>query len=296
VHDLFSYRKRVEEGNLPDVFTYDEIPHGLRVQAVHILRDAVGPEEHHGWKWIHDAIAREHQLLELNDRYGFRNQCEAYLLEASSWETALDFMEISFRFIEHAARTSEYLRGDRIREANAAIQELNERFRHASVGYRFEAGQIFRVDSELVHSEVVRPALRFLHQRGFEGPREEFLRAHACYRGGDTKGAVTNANNALESTLKTICDQRGWQYDPGATASRLVKVVRANGLLPDYLENSFEQLAATISSGLPKVRNEVAAHGQGPTPRETPEYVAAFALHLAAAKIVFLVEAHQAGK
>ena len=44
------------------------------------------------------------------------------------------------------------------------------------------------------------------------------------------------------------------------------------------------------------MRNEVAAHGQGPTPRETPEYVAAFALHLAAAKILFLVEAHQAMK
>ena len=140
----------------------------------------------------------------------------------------------------------------------------------------------------------MRPALRFLYQDGFEGPREEFLRAHACYRAGDTKDAVTNANNALESTLKTICDERGWAYEGGATASKLVKVVRTNGLLPDYLENSFEQLAATISSGLPKVRNEVAAHGQGATSRETPEYVAAFALHLAAAKIVFLVEAHRA--
>ena len=67
--------------------------------------------------------------------------------------------------------------------------------------------------------------------------------------------------------------------------------IRKNGLLPDYLDNSFDQLLATLQSGLPKVRNEEGAHGQGAQPREAPPYVAAYALHLAAAKIVLLVEA-----
>ena len=62
--------------------------------------------------------------------------------------------------------------------AGDAIDELNERLRRAGVGYQFEDGRIFRVDSEWIHSEVVRPALRYLHQKGFEGPREEFLKAH----------------------------------------------------------------------------------------------------------------------
>ena len=72
--------------------------------------------------------------------------------------------------------------------------------------------------------------------------------------------------------------------------------MRANGLLPDYLDASFDQLAATLKSGLPKVRGEEGAHGQGSAPRETPEHVAAYALHLAAAKILLLVEAHKAMK
>jgi hypothetical protein len=67
-----------------------------------------------------------------------------------------------------------------------------------------------------------------------------------------------------------------------------------NGLLPDYLGQSFDQLIATLQSGLPKVRNEVAGHGQGATPRETPGYVAGYALHLAAVNIVLLVEAMKA--
>ena len=152
---------------------------------------------------------------------------------------------------------------------------------------------IFRVDSELIHYEVTRPAVRYLNQRGFEGPRDEFLKAHAHYRSGEMKDAITDANNAFESTLKTICDQRLWEYSPGVRASDLLKIVRANGLLPSYLDTSFDQLVGTLKSGLPKVRNEEGSHGQGPTPRETPEYVAAYALHLAAAKILFLSEANK---
>ena len=295
--DLFSYRQRAAEGNTADVFTYDDVPYGLRVQIVHILRDAVGVNEHHRWQWIHDAVAREHELLELNDRYEFRDRCETYLLEATSKEAALDFIEASFRFVGMTARqVFDYRREERIRAALAAVNELNERFRRAGVGYQFENGQIFRVDSELIHREVVRPALRYLHRRGFEGPREEFLRAHTCYRAGDTKDAVTNANNAFESTLKAICDQRRWEYPRGARASDLLRLVRDQGLLPDYLDASFDQLAATLKSGLPKVRGAEGAHGQGAAPRKTPDHVAAYALHLAAAKILFLVEAHKAMK
>ena len=131
---------------------------------------------------------------------------------------------------------------------------------------------------------------------GGEPYQRDNLQAHAHYRSGETKDAITDANNAFESTLKAICDQRQWPYDRGARASDLLKVVRTHGLLPDYLDASFDQLVATLKSGLPKVRNQGGVHGQGAIPRETPDYVAAYALHLAAAKILFLVEAHKAMK
>jgi len=105
------------------------------------------------------------------------------------------------------------------------------------------------------------------------------------------KDCVTDALNAFESTMKAVCDIKGWAYETGARATDLVKILRANALLPDYLDRSFDQLIATLSSGLPRVRNEEGAHGQGAKPRATPPYVAAYALHLAAAKIILLVEA-----
>jgi hypothetical protein len=92
--------------------------------------------------------------------------------------------------------------------------------------------------------------------------------------------------------MKVICDTFGWAYDKRARASDLVKVLRKNGLFPDYLERSFDQLAATLQSGLPEVRNEdSSAHGLGPNKRSTPPYVAAYALHLAASKIILMVDA-----
>ena len=214
-------------------------------------------------------------------------------------DIALDLIDASFLYIDKVARKfdsrEQKRRGISI-TADETIETLNVRFQRAGVGYRFDGGMLIRVDSELLHSEVVRPALVLLHQQGFEGPCAEFLKAHAHYRSGDTRAAITEANNAFESTLKVICDQSDWSYPKGATASRLLKVVRDNGLLPEYLDKSFDQLAATLNSGLPKVRGEEGAHGQGSEPRETPDHVAAYALHLAAAQILFLVEAHRAIK
>ena len=247
---------------------------------------------------IEEIVAQEHGLLSLSNQTNSLERCKKYLLEASVGD-ALDLIEASFMYVDTV------LRGFRDHErglcgivvtADDAIKEFNERFRRAGVGYRFESGKIIRIDSEFFHSEVVRPALRYLQLRGFEGPREEFLKAHAHFRVGEMKDAITNANNAFESTLKAICNQRQWEYPHSARASDLLKVVRANELLPNYLDNSFDQLAATLKSGLPAVRNEQGGHGQGPSPRETPEYIAAYALHLAAAKILLLCDAHNLGR
>ena len=309
VFDLYSYRKRVADGAVPDVFVYDELPQGLRVQVVHIWRDAIGPyHEPHpfstsqvpaniaGWRLIHRTVVREHGLLELSGGSNLDERCEKCLLGTPSLDVALDLIDATFIYLDRVARRFDHRdrerRGIRL-TPDDAIAELNERFRRAGVGYRFEGGMLMRLDSDLIHSEMVRPALQYLNHKGFEGPRDEYLKAHAHYRAGETKAAVTEANNAFESTLKAICDQRDWPYSKGARASDLVKAVRAGGLLPGYLDPSFDQLAATLQNGLPKVRGNEGSHGQGSTPRETPGYVAAYALHLAGANIVFLVEAHQ---
>lgn len=172
-----------------------------------------------------------------------------------------------------------------------AIDEINYRLRQAGVGYQLEGAHLIRVDSQYVHAEIVKPALALLSGLGFEGPKQEFFQAHQHYRVGEHRQAVAMAANAVESTFKAIFDQKGWDYQKGARISDLVKVARAHKLWPDYLDASFDQLVATLQSGLPKIRDNDASHGQGATPKNVPGYIAAYALHLAASKIVFITEA-----
>jgi hypothetical protein len=308
VLDLYSRRKKFAESGEPDVFVYDSVPDVLRAQVHHIWNDALGyywspsgyeigsPPKHnnHAWDFIRDQLCREKGRLSLAGRKESREDLLGYIHGEQDVDAWLDAIEMSFRYIDRVlGKMQDYEREHlSVRQApDDAIAELNTRFRHAAFGYRYENGHIIRVDSELIHAEVVKPALRFLSDPRFAGPRDEFLSAHGHYRAGELKDAITDANNAFESTMKTICGLKGWEYPAGARASDLLKVIRANGLFPTYLDTSFDQLAATLKSGLPKVRNEEGSHGQGAERREPPVYIAGYALHLAAAKIVLLFEA-----
>ena len=245
VVDLYSHRKRVAEGDVPDVFVYDALPRPLLVQIVHIWRDAIGPFypsrrptmshvpcNNAGWEFVHDVVAREHGEFDLAREHDIEKRCKKCLLETSSLDVVLDLIEASFRYINVVARKFDRRVRDRCGiaiTADDAITELNERFRRAGVGYRFEAGKLIRVDSELLHSEVVQPALGFLHQKGFEGPRAEFLKAHDHYRAGETKAAITEANPTSATRGRNACNaliSRPHEPKVGTTRPRAERGVR----------------------------------------------------------------------
>ena len=292
IHTLYSQRKR-DAQNKAEVYEYKLTKKLLR-QIILIWRDAWElivdtdsyPDEL--WESVQKCIAQEHGVID--SFHANMTGCEKYLLENPSVEEKLDMIEASFDHIDRVVRPKHP------KDADEIIDELNIRFRRANAGYQFENGMIFRMDSYLIHKKIVKPTLQFLCGPEFQGPNKEYLKAHEHYRTGNLKETIVSANNAFESVMKTICDQRHWPYLEGASASDLLKVLRGNGFLPDYLDSSFDQLAATLKSGLPKIRNKEGAHGQGSKPRETPDYVAAYALHLAATKILFLAEAHKALK
>ena len=131
-----------------------------------------------------------------------------------------------------------------------------------------------------------------LRRVGFEGAEAEFQRAQEHHRHGRYEEAITDALKAFESTMKYICDQRGWEYSPDRdTATRLIDILLQEGLIPQWAQSEFTSLRSLLESGLPTARNRVAGHGRGAAPRQVPGYLAAFALHMAGANILFLVEA-----
>lgn len=313
--DIFSKRQKAMQGKTPEVYRYDRIPDSLRNQIVHILLDALGNASHYQarayiiheypnvvacYDEITNALRREYGVFHLSrdhsthgsnieDLYGF-------FLREKNVEKVLDVIELSFCAIDQYTRTHDYLRKrDPSGDADRAIDELNGRFKEHGIGYRFTDGQIIRVDSEFIHSEVVRPALRILNQQQYAGAREEFLKAHDHYRKGDAKEALNECLKSLESVMKTICDKRGWSYDERATANKLIGICFNNQLVPAFWQSHFAALRSLLESGVPTARNRLSGHGQGAAPMPVPGHVAGYALHMTAAAIVFLAESEAGG-
>lgn len=311
VYDTFAKRKRAAE-NADKPYTYDTLPPSLRVQMVHILMDAIGdpgigtlapflPVERAKlscWQGAYAKITREMGVFQLAppldpSSQGYARPCLEFICTCDLVDWVLSLIEFLFREIEAQKEGTDYW-FDGALPPHEAISDLNHRFREHSVGYQYAGGQIVQANSPYLHSEVVEPAISLLRSAEFKGALDEFMAAHAHYRERRHKEAIAMAGNAFESTLKTICDLRAWEYDAKkATSSTLIGIVFSKNLIPPELKNHFDGLRTAMESGLPTMRNRV-AHGQGSAPIEVPGYLAAHCLHLAAANIVFLIEAHNA--
>ena len=301
--DIFSKRQKKLRGEIPDVYQYSEIPNALRVQIVHIWMDTLGNEENywHGkvnesYKLIVDTLCREYGIFRLSGSkdYGNRDYLNEFVnsfLNETDTERCLDFIELAFRVIDSFTRDYSYLMRKRSSEkADKAIHELNTRFKEHGVGYQFTDGEMIRVDSELIHSEIIKPALRLLNQRLYAGAHEEFLKAHEHYRHERHKESLNECLKSFESIMKAICDKRNWAYQSGDTAKKLIQTCLDNGLIPSFWQSNFNSLRSLLESSVPTGRNKLGGHGQGSESVSVPSHLVAYMLHMTASSIVFLAE------
>ena len=300
VYDLFSKRQKRLRGEVSDTYQYDAVPDKLRVQFYHICKDALTDDGRFEGEAISSAIknviCREYGLRDMPNQFD-QNETTVlfdFLYSSKDTEQVLDIIELYARFIDLGIREEKW--NSRL-SPDGAIIELNDRFKENRFGYQYESGQIIRLDSQFIHSELVKPALQILTDKIYKGANEEFLSAHGHYRKGRYKECIVDCLKSFESTMKSICDKRGWSYDPKKdTASKLIEILFKKKLVPDYMQSHFTSLRSTLESGVPAVRNKTSGHGQGAIPKPVPDYIAAYALHLTATTILFLAKADEALK
>lgn len=316
IFDLFSKRQKKLRGEVADVYIYDDLPDPLRVQIVHIWTETLGNLEQwelgqlelgqlelrqvrRAYEFIVNTLCREYGVFKLpgTKNYGGREYTQElrdFFLCERDVEKALDAIEVSFKAIDDRTREFGYLlRGDASKRADEAISDLNDRFKEHGVGFQYTNGEIMRVDSELIHVEAVKPALRLLNQKQYQGAQQEFLSAHEHYRRGKNKEALNDCLKSFESTMKVICDKRGWKYESNATAKTLIKVCFDNELVPSFWQQQLASLQSMLESGIPTGRNKLSAHGQGSSPTSVPEHLVAYMLHMTASTLLFLIKAEE---
>jgi len=298
--ELFSKRQKKLRGEVPDVYQYKDIPQALRVQIVHIIRDTFGKDMYGSnaasgaFASLHHALSKEYGVFRLTD--GDQSDFKAvydYFLKCNDYERVLDVIELSFRLIDTVVRGYKYRDNtcDRICDPDEAIHELNARFKEHGAGYQFESGKIIRVDSQLLHSETVKPVLQLLRKETrYEGANEEFLKAHEHYRNGRYKECLVDALKSFESVMKAICNKQGWPYNQDDSAKKLINICLEKGLIPSYMQTQFSSLRALLESGIPTVRNKLGGHGRGTANITVTEPVASYALYLTATNILFLTK------
>lgn len=302
--NLFSKRQRALRGEEPDIYLYDDIPNHLRVQIVHIIRDAFGVTKghigkdrpHDAYKFIHDSLCREYGVFTLSDS-NYRESNEAsvlnYFLQTTDYERALDVIEFFFRYIDFVIKAdfSDYTYYTTIQiKPEDAISELNDRFKGHGDGYQYQGGQIIRVDSNYMHSEVVIPVLALLRNKKFKGANEEFLKAHEHYRLGHNKECLSDCLKAFESTMKIICKEKSWTYNSNDTSKKLINICLQNNLIPSFSQNQFTSLSNLLESGIPTIRNKLSGHGQGQVPQKVDDEITRYGMNLTATNILFLIE------
>jgi hypothetical protein len=302
IFDLFSKRQKRLRGEVPEIFVYDPIPQPLKVQIVHIIRDVVGEDRYSSdahaeqvYQYLHNAICREYGVFSLGEGYNQTNQSQLfdYFLKTANTEQAIDIIELCFRYIDRIIRESYWTYKQRTNsklEPDDAIAELNERFRENGVGYSFDGGEIIRMDSTYVHSEITKPTLSLLWNDKFKGANEEYLKAHEHYRHGRNKECLTECLKGFESTMKVICKEKEWNFNQTDTAKKLIQICFQNGLVPTFTQNQFTSLQSLLESGIPTIRNKLGGHGQGQVPQKVDDEMTRYGLNLTGTNIIFLIE------
>ena len=304
VTDIYWKRQKRLRNEYPDVFQYDSLTEGFRVQVVQMWSEDLCRITSDTREYFRRPVTKlRRELAEFrlpptktHSSLSYQSELCKFFLNEKDIEKALSAIELTF--VEESVMDPDvpYLTNRELDQLNQAVEELNLRFKEHGIGYQLESEQIIRVDSEFTHSEIVKPCLKLLsHKRDLlKGAEDEFLTAHKHYRKRENKNAVVWCNKAFESTMKAICVDRNWMSKTkakNAIAAELVSKCVENGLVPDYWEKKYTNgITVLLKHGVPPGRHKHGSHGQGAEITEVEDHLVSYVLNMTGAAIKFLCE------
>lgn len=300
--ELYFKRQKNLRGEYPDVYKYDILPHEFKVQTVHIWRNCIGYDHYTEsnssrrklLRQSYDLLCEELGVFELTKNETILyNKVGSYLDNIQRFFLLDNNTEVLLSVIELMTKIIQQLKGVDSLTTTNIISKLNRRFKEHGIGYQYEASQIIRIDSEFIHSEVVKHTLALLSNPLYRGAEEEFLEAHNHFRHSNYADVLSECLKSFESTMLAICDKHDWNYNKKANANTLVNICMENGLIPTFWLDHFNSLRNILTSSVATPRNKLDGHGQGNQKRVVPDYLAAYVLHMTASTIVFLAKAEE---
>lgn len=288
-----TYSKRTKGIERLQIEQYCEIPEKLRNQIFNILNQ----EMRNIWRWKQlwnafcDEEGEEVTNYEIQDpsthEEEYYHSCCREKIKKGEIEKVFDLIDIAFQ-LAHETIDSAYEQGEPgeyyEESIKRASKKLNARFEEANVGYRLVNNQIER---KILNLDLALPALDLLRDENFKHARNNFYLAHRSYQNKNYGECVVNASKSFEDLLKALCAQQELEHDPEGSTENLVKV-----LCEDLFSSSkFNKKFSQSFKFLPDVRAHFGGHGSAPEDKETPDFMARYALHLVATNILFFIQA-----
>ncbi|SDI14408.1 STM4504/CBY_0614 family protein [Proteiniclasticum ruminis] len=291
--ELYSIRNSKE--NLNDFYEYDNFSNKIRTQIFLILDEYLFSSKYKLNDYISRIYEKESGEIIFSRKFNDTSVFEDFIYACSS-EELIDFIDVICYFIWNSCDLVEY--EDEYHHIewtkDKIVSELNHKFKQSHMGYEIIEDKVVRVDNELLHLTVTKPALHFLKEKDFKGAEEEIFKAFSYYTDGDYENTVLFSMKAFESTMKTICFNKGYASEvEKKTAKELINIVLTEGYVPEYLRTHLSGLRSTLESGLPPLRNNNGGHGQGDSIRVVSSELASYAFHLACTNILFLANLYE---
>ena len=203
------------------------------------------------------------------------SEIDDFVLRGTYPPHLLDALELFYEIIDVGNR-------------NSYQQGLNQIMDESNLVWRMLDGKIFPVNSGYIEEHISKRAFELLHELKFEGALYEFEKARTALVNGDNPGAISNANLAVESTIKGIL--RIDCAKPGELYRRLID----SGIVPEYYDGFLKIFEKDILRSVATARNQElgAGHGQGAEVNKIPPALAELAINLSGVLIKFLIERH----
>lgn len=293
IYKPFFRREAEANGEIPDIWFFDTLPHNVRIQIWQTFESA---DEFY---WLLNTsmdtcLFLRHEIgIEClsSHRHYYDYQQWDYTAELKDFFLNKDF-RFAFSVVECLAIALNRQSGNSSKHQKAIV-EINYRLKEARIGYEFntDANMIIKKSDEITYKLSIEPAFRLLSDLRFQESIDNFSKAFSDYQLGtrkDLESAITNAFKALESTIKNICKLKKYDFNDEKSLKDQVAVLKNNHFLSKKYDNYLDKITDfIIASATP--RNKTAGHGQSDEGIDVvDEKLVEFVLAQVASIIVFL--------
>jgi len=164
------------------------------------------------------------------------------------------------------------------------IKDLNKLLKIENIPMRFLEPDFVRLDSDFAESEILFFANKLLKDQNFDTSYDDFIDARQRLSMGDFAGSIIMANNALESFLKKLLNEKN--FNQGELKKKLLKTQ----LIPDYFAGFLTSFEGLLQASF-IIANKTSRHGRKDVPDEInkiDEPIATFCLNLVGTLIIFI--------